>query len=274
MNSVLSIAASQVDGECLGHGADSTVHSVAWNGKPAAIKIITGNNVHKEIQNNLYIRQIKSSAPARIAPYLPDIYEAETTQLHDKECGIIVMERLNSLSEAAKSILFGELCERSDAEQLKALSDYEFVTRMITSIICQDMPQSTPADADELISLFNAATRDHICCRPLSDYYDGNISEKITNAVKRNCKQINRIASNADLCAIANKIQTRIAEAKQIPFNAKSVPLSGGGGEGVRCALRWLLSNGIEWDDLHDGNLLARDDGHLVLVDFGFYNIK
>lgn len=253
----------------IGRGSQGSVYLVQWQGKPAALKVCNTFYAIKEINNTKLISALKSKAPPEVASYLPEIYRANMVEHGGETYGIIIMEPLEKLPGKTKADLFTRLYEKSAKEQHAFLKDPGFVSHKIHAIVDSDFKSLSDEEKEILTSAGVNAFLEHV--QVLDGEPDSRMVTKLNESIKRAAQRAGLKISDIDLRALVNNALVDIAEASYVPVSTAAPILPGVEGEELRKALNWLVLNGITWDDLHDGNLLSRQNGQLVLIDFGTY---
>lgn len=266
---VREVAETFGEADKIGKGAQGNVYLIQWQGKPAALKVCNTASAIKEINNTKLIMSLKSKAPPEIGAYLPEIYKANMVEQGDTTYGIIIMEPLEKLPGKTKADLFSRLYEKSAKEQQRFLKDPGFISHKIHAIVDQDFKSLSDEGKESLTSAGVNAFLEYVS--ELDGSPDSRILTKLTESIKRSLRTSGLSLSDLDIKALVNNAITDIAEASYVPVFRDAPTLPGPEGESLRAALDWLVLNGITWDDLHDGNLLSRANGHLVLIDFGTY---
>ena len=252
----------------IGIGAGGSVFKVKWHNKWMALKISKESAGRDEISNTLFIARARETAPLNIASHVPEIYAAGIFAGKS----IILMEYLNTLGEPAKSRLFTPLCLMSRDEQSRHTSNDYFVKMVIQSVIKHECPRAYGARMEEDIGMLAEITMSQLKNRSLREEYDRQLAAEIKDKALTKLSAGSELKINLDW--LTNKILVRLCESSCVPFAIGYPYIPDIYGEGIRSTLFWLASKGIEWGDVHESNVMQRDNGQLVLIDFADYAIK
>ena len=257
------------ESEEIGSGAHGNIYLVQWQGKPAALKVCNDYSATKEINNTKLIRELKSKAPPEVASYLPEIYRANMVEHGGETYGIIIMELLEKLPKT-KEDLFTRLYEKSAKEQHVFLKDPGFVSHIIHAKVDSIFKMLSDESKETLTTLAVKVFMEHIQVL-VGEQQKSSLIQKLTESIQRYAAKAELEVSKIDVEQLVNNALVAMTTASYVPVSTTATVLPGEKGEELRKALKWLVENGITWDDLHDGNLLSRQNGQLVLIDFGTY---
>lgn len=267
---VREVAETFGESERIGKGAQGNVYLVQWQGKPAALKVCNTYSAIKEINNTKLISALKSKAPPEVASYLPEIYRANMVEHGGETYGIIIMEPLEKLPGKTKADLFTRLYQKSEKEQHTFLKDPGFVSHKIHAKVDSIFKMLSDESKETLTTLAVKVFMEHIQVL-VGEQQESSLIQKLTESIQRYAARAGLEVSKIDVEQLVNNALVAMSAASYVPVSTTATVLPGEKGEELRKALNWLVLNGITWDDLHDGNLLSRQNGQLVLIDFGTY---
>lgn len=285
-----------LDTNPIGEGSYGKVYLTSFKGHDTVTKVYDfGANT--EVLSK--IKSLQSTAPAAVRKHLPKIYL--NMSLGDDDGHILVMERLKPLSDELRIRLFDPQAFHSDEDTPEPaflnkkisdrMLDVDFLRSAVQNWLDTDLPNSLfqglkrrPAQAEYL--RIRSAMMHPIVRVLYATRLNGTHSDAVHSTFKAMKPEIVKslvaelgpgIEPVAKL--LAEKIWTIkgiIASGWDLPYSSDeefgSPVQRDATSSGLYAALKWLQSKGLNWKDVKHDNLMQRDDGTLVFVDFDLFN--
>ncbi len=259
------------DKDVLGSGRLGSVIRVIYNGKPAVAKISIHQGDDGSLNNDIpswaKILALFPSMPEEVKKHIPEVYftdfgSFETGYDYLDEYDIIVMEELKKIPTTLIDVMQGRNLPKHTTQ--KALRDFIInfnntlgVQYGLNVVPVQEFVDSVP---------YFYATKDGIAWILLQRIMKDNLGLGSDKALDIHEDIKEQLLFNKYFEHSLRKKFPRSAH-----FDGEEEYQGIDELESFIAALRWLKGHGVNWGDMHSGNVMLGNDGNLKIMDVGAY---